>query len=53
MKMVENSYSAKFIPTPIHIKELFDFAKETAENAIDEKEWFNAVQSKALNWLVA
>lgn len=53
MKMVENSYSAKFVPTPEHIKGLFDFAKNSAEKSIDEKQWFNAVQEKALTWLSA
>lgn len=51
MKMVENSYSAKFVPTPEHIKGLFDFAKNSAEKSMDEKQWFNAVQEKALTWL--
>lgn len=53
MKMVENSYSANFIPTPQHIKELFDFAQQMAEESDDEKQWFNSVQDKAQNWLVA
>lgn len=53
MKMVENSYSAKFIPTPQHIKELFDFAQKSAEDSIDETQWFDSVQDKALNWLIA
>ncbi|HBN00548.1 MAG TPA: AlwI family type II restriction endonuclease [Firmicutes bacterium] len=53
MKMVENSYSAKFVPTPEHIKGLFDFAKNSAEKSMDEKQWFNAVQEKALTWLSA
>ena len=53
MKMVENSYSAKFVPTPEHIKGLFDFAKKSAEKSMDEKQWFNAVQEKALTWLSA
>lgn len=53
MKMVENSYSAKFIPTPQHIKELFDFAQKSAEESVDETQWFDSVQDKALNWLIA
>ncbi len=53
MKMVENSYSAKFIPTPQHIKELFDYAQQAAEESSDEKQWFDSLQDKALNWLVA
>lgn len=53
MKMVENSYSAKFVPTPLHIRELFEYAQKSVEESFDEKQWFNAMQDKALNWLVA
>lgn len=51
MKMVENSYSAKFVPTPVHIKELFDFAQQSAEISADENQWFYSIQEKALSWL--
>lgn len=53
IKMVQNSYNAKFIPTPKHIKELFDFAKLEAKKDIDEKQWYENIQEKAINWLVA
>lgn len=53
IKMVQNSYNAKFIPTPKHIKELFDFAKLEANKDIDEKQWYENIQEKAINWLVA
>lgn len=53
MKMIENSYSAKFVPTPLHIKELFEYAQKSVEESSDEKQWFNSIQDKALNWLVA
>ena len=53
IKMVKNSYNAKFIPTPKHIKELFDFAKLEANKDIDEKQWYENIQEKAINWLVA
>jgi len=51
MKMVENSYSAKFVPIPEHIKELFEFSKEVAAKSADETEWFAKVQEKAAHWL--
>lgn len=53
MKMIENSYSARFVPTPQHIKELFDYAKQVAESAADETQWYYALQEKAMQWLVA
>ena len=53
MKMIENSYSAKFTPTPLHIKELFDYAQKAVDESPDERQWFNSIQDKALNWLVA
>lgn len=53
MKMVENSYGARFVPTPQHIKELFDFSKQAAEMATDEIQWYSSVQNKAMQWLIA
>jgi hypothetical protein len=53
MKMVENSYGANFVPTPQHIKELFDFSKNAAETAKNEMQWYASVQDKAMQWLVA
>ncbi|MDR2427302.1 MAG: AlwI family type II restriction endonuclease [Endomicrobium sp.] len=53
MKMVENSYSADFVPDSKHIKELFMFSQEALKIAKDEKQWYSAIQEKALNWLVA
>ena len=53
MKMVENSYGARFVPTPQHIKELFDFSKQAAETATNEMQWYTSVQDKAMQWLVA
>jgi hypothetical protein len=53
MKMVENSYSANFIPTPSHIRELFEFSKQCSDKAEDEMQWFTAVQEKAIQWLAA
>ena len=53
MKMVENSYGARFVPTPQHIKELFDFSKQAAETAANEVQWYTSVQDKAMQWLVA
>ncbi len=53
MKMVENSYSADFIPNPRHIKELFDYSKQIADTAEDEMQWYISVQTKAEQWLIA
>ena len=51
MKMVENSYTASFIPTPSHIRQLFDFAKAYATNSENEMQWYLAIQEKAEQWL--
>jgi len=53
MKMVENSYGAKFIPTPQHIRELFDYAQEVANTAQDETQWYKQLQERASKWVAA
>lgn len=53
MKMVENSYGAKFVPTHQHIRELFDYAQEVARTAIDEMEWYKQLQIHASQWVAA
>lgn len=51
MKMVENSYTAKFVPTPKHIKELFVYARDCADRSTDEKQWYAKIQEKAMQWV--
>lgn len=53
MKMIDNSYNAKFVPTPQHMKDIFNFAKMSAATAQDETEWYSAVQEFAKNWVAA
>lgn len=53
MKMIDNSYNAKFVPTPQHMRDIFDFAKTTAETAQDENQWYDAIQKFAQIWVAA
>lgn len=53
MKMIDNSYNARFIPTPDHMRDIFAFAQRTADLARDEKEWFSAIQEYAQTWAAA
>lgn len=53
MKMIDNSYNAKFIPTSDHMRDIFAFAQRTADLAQDEKEWFAAIQEYAQTWVAA
>lgn len=53
MKMIDNSYNAKFVPTPQHMKDIFDFARRTAETAVDENQWYGAIQEFAQTWVAA
>lgn len=53
MKMVSNSYKAKYVPTPQHMRDIFNFAKQTAEIAEDENQWYKAIQEFAQNWVAA
>lgn len=53
MKMIDNSYNAKFVPTPQHMRDIFSFAKMSAQTAQDENEWYNAIQEFAQTWVAA
>lgn len=52
-KMVELSEQASYTPNPEKIRELCEYSMEVAKKAKDEKEWYQAVKEKALNWLAA
>ena len=51
MKMIDNSYNAKYVPTPQHMRDIFTFAKQSAETAADETQWYNAIQTFAQTWV--
>ena len=53
MKMIDNSYNARYIPTPTHMHSIFSFAKKCAETAQDEKQWYIQIQEFAQNWVAA
>jgi AlwI restriction endonuclease. len=52
-QMVELSGKVDYIPNPEQVRQFCEFSRETAEKASNEIEWYEAVKSKALNWLVA
>lgn len=49
--MVEDSYKASTIPTPNDIKKLFDYSRTQAKSGINEIEWYEKVNNRALSWL--
>jgi len=51
MKMVDNSYNAKYVPTSQHMRDIFSFAKQAADTAADETQWYNAIQEFAQTWV--
>lgn len=53
LKMVEQSERANYIPNPDRVRRLCEYSMEVAQTATDEKEWYEAVKARALNWLVA
>lgn len=53
MKMIDNSYNAKYVPTPQHMRDIFNFARKSAETAADETQWYNAIQAFAQTWVAA
>ena len=52
-KMVEQSGNASYTPNPEQVRRLCEYSMQAAESAKDEKEWYQAVRNKALNWLAA
>jgi len=52
-KMVEQSGKASYTPNPEQVKRLCEYSMEVAQSANSEKEWYDAVKNKALNWLAA
>lgn len=53
MKMIDNSYNAKYVPTPQHMRDIFNFARQSADTATDETQWYNAIQEFAQTWVAA
>lgn len=51
LKMLEDSYSASYVPSSEKVRELFAFSQEMADASNSEMEWYEAVTNKALNWL--
>ena len=52
-KMVEQSGKAPYTPNPEQVRKLCEFSMQAAQAASSEKEWYEAVKNKALNWLAA
>lgn len=51
LKMVEDSYKANYIPEPKHVQHFFERSNELANSTNNEKDWYNEIIQKALNWL--
>lgn len=51
--MVEQSGRASKTPSPSDIEGLCKSSMEIAESVDSEKEWYEQIKQKALNWLVA
>ena len=49
--MVEASRSAPFVPSPEHIRSLFEYSNQAAAQSTNETEWFEAVKQRARHWL--
>lgn len=51
--MVEQSENANYTPNPEQVRRLCEYSMEVAQSASNEKEWYEAIKAKALNWLAA
>lgn len=52
-KMVEQSGKADYTPNPDQVRSLCEYSMKAAQSASSEKEWYEAIKAKALNWLAA
>ena len=50
-KMLEDSYKAKYTPSPTHIRHFFEQSIQIADCGCNEKEWFEKMKKAAANWL--
>lgn len=51
INMVEQSYRAGYVPNPEQVKRIFEYSIEQVKVSKDEKEWYEKIKEKALNWL--
>lgn len=51
IKMVDDSYNAKYVPQPKHIQRFFEHSNELANSTNNEIDWYEGIRHKALNWL--
>lgn len=52
-KMVDDSYRASYVPKPALVKRLFQYSESLASKCSSETEWYEKIQQKAMNWLLA
>lgn len=50
-KMLEDSFSADYIPNPVHVRNFFEFSMKIAQSGVDEITWYEMMKDKAVNWL--
>lgn len=51
-KMLEDSHKANYIPEPKHVQHFFEKSNEIANSTENEKDWYEGITQKALNWLI-
>jgi hypothetical protein len=51
INMLEQSYRAGYVPDPEQIKRIFEYSMEQVKLSKDENDWYERLQSKALDWL--
>lgn len=50
-KMLEDSFRASYTPNPKQVRDFFEYSKTVAANSSSERDWYNKIVEKALNWL--
>ena len=50
-KMLEDSFRASYTPDSEQVKSFFEYSRNVASSSNNEKEWYDKILEKALNWL--
>lgn len=50
-KMVEDSRKAAYVPSPQQVREFFEYSNHVAASGVNETQWYDLMQQKALHWL--
>lgn len=51
IQMVDASHRESYVPKPEHVRKFFEHSNELARTTNNERDWYDGMTQKALNWL--